>query len=59
MVISFYSGPTKLPEEVMKDVQGEFLNSSKIGTSVMEISHRSVHFGEVLNETLQSIRNAL
>lgn len=51
MVYNFGAGPAMLPIPVMKEVQEEFLNYNGMGVSLIEISHRSKEFGELLDET--------
>ncbi len=45
-VYNFSAGPAAIPEAVLKRVQEELLDWQGRGTSVMEISHRSVDFME-------------
>lgn len=40
-----------LPIEVMRKAQAEFLDYNNMGASVIEISHRSKEFGEILDRT--------
>ncbi len=48
-VYNFSAGPAMLPLEVMEKVQAEFLNYKNIGASIIEISHRSKEFDEIIN----------
>lgn len=48
-VFNFGAGPAMLPLEVMEKAQAEFLNYQNMGASIMEISHRSKEFDEVIN----------
>lgn len=50
-VYNFGAGPAMLPAEVMERVQREFLDYRGIGASVVEISHRSKEFGEIIDRT--------
>lgn len=43
-VYNFSAGPAMLPEAVLEKVQAELTNWNGLGTSVMEISHRSKEF---------------
>ncbi|MCC5616348.1 3-phosphoserine/phosphohydroxythreonine transaminase [Nostoc sp. CHAB 5836] len=52
-VYNFSAGPAMLPKAVMKEVQETFLNYQNIGASIIEISHRSDTFVEVIEETKQ------
>ena len=47
-VFNFGAGPAMLPEPVMQQIQAEFLDYHDMGVSVIEISHRSQEFGEIL-----------
>ncbi|MGE5340627.1 MAG: 3-phosphoserine/phosphohydroxythreonine transaminase [Candidatus Omnitrophota bacterium] len=58
-VYNFYAGPAILPHEVMKRAQEEFLDFNGIGLSVMEISHRSKDFENVIETAEQKIRKLL
>jgi phosphoserine aminotransferase len=56
---NFYAGPAILPMEVMKKAQEEFLDFNGFGLSVMEISHRSKQFVEVIEGAEAGIRSLL
>lgn len=51
MVYNFGAGPAMLPIPVMEQIQAEFLDYNNMGVSIIEISHRSPEFTELLNET--------
>jgi len=55
-IFNFAAGPATLPEEVLKHAADEMLNWRGLGTSVMEISHRSKEFMEVYEEVIQDLR---
>jgi phosphoserine aminotransferase len=50
-VFNFGAGPAMLPIEVMEKAQAEFLDYKNMGASVIEISHRSKEFDEIINRT--------
>ncbi|MDI3534172.1 MAG: phosphoserine aminotransferase [Thermosediminibacterales bacterium] len=50
-VYNFYAGPATLPLPVLEQAQEEFLNYKGTGMSILEISHRSKDFEEVIFET--------
>ena len=50
-VYNFGAGPAMLPQEVMEKAQAEFLNYRDLGAGVIEISHRSAEFDEIINRT--------
>ena len=56
---NFSAGPAMLPADVMQQAQAEFLNWQNLGSSVMEISHRSKPFIEVAAEAEQDLRDLL
>ncbi|CAI4221290.1 unnamed protein product [Auanema sp. JU1783] len=57
--INFGAGPAKIPDEVLKHAQEEFLHFENTGVSILEMSHRSKDFGVVLEETKQLIRSLM
>lgn len=50
-VYNFGAGPAMLPTEVMEKAQAEFLDYHGLGASVMEISHRSKEFDDIINRS--------
>ncbi|MBU2514404.1 3-phosphoserine/phosphohydroxythreonine transaminase [bacterium] len=50
-IYNFGAGPAKLPSPVIKQIQEEFLDFKNMGSSIIEISHRSKEFDEMLYET--------
>lgn len=58
-VYNFSSGPAMLPVDVLKQAQEELRDWQGIGTSVMEISHRSKEFIQVAQEAEQDFRDLL
>ncbi|TLV19907.1 3-phosphoserine/phosphohydroxythreonine transaminase [Klebsiella indica] len=58
-VYNFSSGPAMLPAEVLKQAQQELCDWNGLGTSVMEISHRSKEFIKVAEEAEQDFRSLL
>ena len=50
-VYNFSAGPAVLPESVLKKAAGEMLEYRDSGMSVMEMSHRSSLFMDIMNET--------
>ena len=55
-VFNFSAGPAGLPKAVMQQAQKELINWQGLGTSVMEISHRSKEFIKVAEEAEQDLR---
>ena len=54
-VYNFNPGPATLPEEVLREVQAEFLNFDSTGMSIVEISHRSKSYEKVHNAAKATI----
>jgi phosphoserine aminotransferase len=47
-LFNFSAGPANLPESVLEQVRDEMMNYKRSGMSVMEMSHRSKEFDEIL-----------
>lgn len=58
-VYNFSAGPGALPIEVLEEAQKEMMNYRGLGLSVMEMSHRSGAFKEIIEEAEASIRRLL
>ncbi|WGG48088.1 3-phosphoserine/phosphohydroxythreonine transaminase [Rossellomorea sp. DA94] len=58
-VYNFSAGPAVLPEPVLKKVQNELLNYRETGMSVMELSHRSAPFQNIIEEAQGLLRELL
>jgi len=58
-IYNFSSGPAMLPVEVLRRAEQELTNWHGLGTSVMEISHRSKEFLNVAEEAEQDLRDLL
>ncbi|HEX6126219.1 MAG TPA: 3-phosphoserine/phosphohydroxythreonine transaminase [Pyrinomonadaceae bacterium] len=58
-IFNFSSGPAILPEPVLQRAREELLSLGGIGMSVMEISHRSSHFGRILDSAERSLRELM
>ena len=58
-VFNFSPGPAVLPLPVLEQAQAELLALPGVGSSILEISHRSPAFDRILEETLQSLRDLL
>ena len=58
-VYNFSAGPAVLPEEVLKEAAAEMLDYNGTGMSVMEMSHRSKAFEEIIQTAEQDIRDLL
>lgn len=58
-VYNFSAGPAMLPVEVLRVAEQELINWHGLGTSVMEISHRSKEFIEVAEGAEKDFRDLL
>lgn len=58
-VYNFSAGPAVLPEEVLKEAQEEMLDYRGCGMSVMEMSHRSKVFQNIIDEAEVDLRDLM
>ena len=58
-VFNFSAGPAVLPEEVLREAADEMLDYKGCGMSVMEMSHRSKVFDQIIKEAEADIRNLM
>ena len=58
-VYNFSAGPSMLPVAVLEKAAKQMLNYEGSGMSVMEMSHRSKAFEEIIQTAEQDIRDLL
>ncbi|KAJ2551340.1 Phosphoserine transaminase [Coemansia sp. RSA 1933] len=58
-VWNFSAGPSTLPVSVLEEVQRDLLNYKGHGMSVMEMSHRSKVYGEIISGAESTLRRVL
>jgi phosphoserine aminotransferase len=58
-IYNFSAGPGVLPEEVLLEAQKDFYSYKGEGLSVMEMSHRSKTYGEIISEAEKDLRTFL
>ncbi|MGF1725472.1 3-phosphoserine/phosphohydroxythreonine transaminase [Photobacterium nomapromontoriensis] len=58
-VFNFCAGPAMIPADVLKKAQQELVDWNGLGTSVMEISHRSKEFIQVAKQSEADLRELL
>ncbi|WP_298484076.1 3-phosphoserine/phosphohydroxythreonine transaminase [uncultured Ruminococcus sp.] len=58
-VYNFSAGPAVLPEEVLREAAEEMLDYHGTGMSVMEMSHRSAAFDEIIKTAEQDLRDLM
>ena len=56
---NFSAGPSALPEEVLKEAAAEMLDYKGCGMSVMEMSHRSKVFQNIIDEAEADLRDLM
>lgn len=56
---NFNAGPAALPLPVLEEIQASLLNFKGSGMSIMEVSHRSKWFDDVINEAVERITRML
>ena len=58
-IFNFSAGPAMLPEEVLKEAAAEMLDYKGCGMSVMEMSHRSKVYDEIIKEAEADLRDLM
>jgi phosphoserine aminotransferase len=58
-IYNFNAGPAALPLNVLEEIQEDFLNFNGTGMSIMEISHRSKDFDNVINDAAARTKRLL
>lgn len=58
-VYNFSAGPAVLPEEVLREAAEEMLDYRGFGMSVMEMSHRSGMFRDIMEQAEQDLRELM
>ena len=56
---NFSAGPAMMPEPVLEEIQKEVLNYRGSGMSVMEMSHRSKVFQQIIDEAEADLRKLM
>lgn len=58
-VYNFSAGPAMMPEPVLEEIRDEVLNYRGCGMSVMEMSHRSPMFQQIIDEAEADLRTLM
>ena len=58
-VYNFSAGPAVLPESVLHQIKDEMMALPGVGSSVLEISHRSKDFDEILADAVARIKSVM
>ena len=56
---NFSAGPSKIPDSVINKISQDILNYQDLNYSILEISHRSTVFKDLLNETKNHLTSLL
>lgn len=56
-IFNFAAGPAIMPVPVLEEAQRDLLALPGVGMSVMEISHRSATFENILNQAISDVRD--
>ena len=58
-VFNFSAGPSTLPVEVLEKAAAEMLNYDGTGESVMEMSHRSAEYKQIIEDAEKNLRTLM
>lgn len=58
-IFNFSAGPSMLPEDVLRKAASELLNYGNTGMSVMEMSHRSPEYDDIIVRAEASLRRLM
>lgn len=58
-VYNFSAGPAVLPEEVLQEAAAEMMDYKGSGMSVMEMSHRSKWFDDIIKDAEKDLRELM
>lgn len=58
-IFNFSAGPAMLPEEVLKEAKADMLDYHGCGMSVMEMSHRSKVYQQIIDEAEADLRKLI
>jgi len=58
-IYNFNAGPATLPLPVLEEIRESLLNFNNSGMSIMEISHRSKWFDDVINDAVERTKRLL
>ncbi len=58
-IINFGPGPSKLPKQVIRQLEKSFFNWQKTGLSILEVGHRSKAFQALVDKMIASVKRLL
>ena len=56
---NFSAGPSKIPNEILQNISNEIIDYKDLGYSVLELSHRSVAYEELVSISKSKLRKIL
>ena len=56
---NFSAGPSKIPNEILENISKDIINYNELGYSVLELSHRSSLFEELVNVSKSKLSKIL
>ena len=56
---NFSAGPATMPEPVLEEIRDEMMNYKGSGMCVMEMSHRSPVYQQIIDEAEQDLRDLM
>ena len=58
-IFNFSAGPAMMPEPVLEEIKDEMLNYRGSGMSVMEMSHRSAVYQQIIDDAEKDLRELM
>ena len=58
-VFNFTAGPATMPESVLQQIQDEMMSLPGVGSSILEISHRSADFDAILDDARSAVERVM
>ncbi|MEA3428989.1 MAG: aminotransferase class V-fold PLP-dependent enzyme, partial [Thermodesulfobacteriota bacterium] len=58
-IYNFNAGPAALPLSVLEEIKDSFINFKGSGMSIIEVSHRSKWFDDVINDAVVRTKRLL
>jgi phosphoserine aminotransferase len=58
-VFNFSAGPATMPESVLQQIQDEMMSLPGVGSSILEISHRSADFDAILDDARSAVERVM
>ena len=58
-VYNFSAGPAVMPESVLEQIQSEMMALPGVGSSILEISHRSADFDTIIDESRSAVARVM